>query len=361
MIARTVETPIRVGIAGLGRSGWNIHAKTLAAMRGRYRVVSVVDAVADRRAEAEREIGCRAYDEFDALLRDESVELIVIATPNHLHTQHAVAALEAGKHVVCEKPFALTLEDADAMVAAADRTGRLLSPFQNRRYEPHFRKVCDVIDSGVLGDVVMIRLAWHQFSRRWDWQTLARFGGGLLGNNGSHLIDHALQLLGDEVEPEDLDIAVDLKRVLTLGDTEDHVKVMIQAEGRPTIDVELTSTAAFEQDRWFIMGSAGGLRGTLQRLEWRTVDWNRMPERRLDPRHAQDRIYQCEEIPWQTHEWRLPADAPREYGDYYMDLYESIRDGQPLVISGESVRSLIAVVDRCYDHIRARQLASALR
>jgi predicted dehydrogenase len=70
--------------------------------------------------------------------------------------------------------------------------GRVLAPFQNRRYEPHFNKVKEIVASGKLGQIVQIRMAWHSFGRRWDWQTLREFGGGQLANNGPHLLDQAL-------------------------------------------------------------------------------------------------------------------------------------------------------------------------
>ena len=82
-------------------------------------------------------------------------------------------------------------------VLAAREAQRIAAPFHNRRYEPHLLKVRQVIASGVLGPIVQLRLVWHSFGRRWDWQTLKEFGGGALNNNGSHIIDHALQVFGD--------------------------------------------------------------------------------------------------------------------------------------------------------------------
>ncbi len=342
---RAHAEPIRVGIVGLGRSGWNIHAHTLKDLPERFRVVAVTDPEPARREEARAELGCRVHRSFEALLDDAGVDLLVIASPNHLHTEHAIAALRAGRHVVAEKPFALCVEDADRMIDAAEEADRILCPFQNRRYEPHFEKVREVIDSGAIGRVVSIRLTWHQFTRRWDWQTLRRFGGGLLNNNGSHLLDHALQLLPPDAEPE---VCADLQQVLNLGDTEDHVKIVLKTEGQPTIDVELSNASAFPQDRWAVMGTRGGLRGTTEALEWRTVDWDDMPERRLETAAATGRLYNHERIPWEEHRWELPAGSPREYARFYRDLFETIRHGRPQVIEAASVRRLLAVLERCH-------------
>src|SRR5690606_32126756 len=112
--------------------------------------------------------------------------LVVVALPSFLHMPASVDALGAGKHVVCEKPMATTLEEADRMIAAAHDTGRVLTIFQQRRYNPDFVKLRELIDSGLLGRIVQIRLTESRFSRRWDWQTLQKFGGGTLNNTGPH-------------------------------------------------------------------------------------------------------------------------------------------------------------------------------
>lgn len=353
--APNATSPLRVGIAGLGRSGWNIHAKSLAKLPDLYRVSAVMDPEPERCAEARAAHGCRVHPDFEALAADPDLDVVVVASPNHLHADHAVAALDAGKHVVCEKPFALTVDEADRAIAAAERSGRVLTPFQNRRYEPHFLKVKELIDSGVLGRVVHVRLSWHQFTRRWDWQTLRRFGGGLLNNNGSHLLDHALQLLPDDAEPE---VFADLQRVLSLGDTEDHVKIVLttpDSPDQPTIDVELSNASIFPQDRWLVLGTRGGLRGTAERLTWRTVDWEALPERTLETAAATGRTYNHDPVTWQEHTWDAPPANPAaarvDYAGFYGDLYRTIRAGAPLIITPQSVRRLIVTLARCGDYV----------
>ena len=116
-------TRVKVGIVGLGRSGWSIHALTLQKLADRYQVVAVADPDQARRQEAEQTFGCRAYASTPELFADAEVELVVVASPNHLHAMHTVSALEAGKAVVCEKPMAASLEQALAIRAAVMRAG----------------------------------------------------------------------------------------------------------------------------------------------------------------------------------------------------------------------------------------------
>ena len=124
-------SPVRVGIIGLGRSGWSIHALGLQQMPVRYRFVAVADLITERRAEAQQTFGCRAYAGYGELLADREVELVIVAPPSTLHAVYTIAALQAGKAVVCEKPMVQNLADADDMLAAARRTGSLFTMFQN--------------------------------------------------------------------------------------------------------------------------------------------------------------------------------------------------------------------------------------
>ena len=336
---------VRVGIAGLGRSGWNLHAEAIADLPERFRIVAVADSNPARQREAADRFGCRPYPDFDPLVKDEKVELLVVATPTPLHAGQAVAALRAGKNVVCEKPLATCVADADRMIAAAKKADRMLTVFQSQRYAPDFLKVREVIASGKLGRIVLIRIAIHGFGRRWDWQTLKEFGGGSLNNTGSHFLDQALLLFG-EPEPE---IFCQLERTLAAGDAEDHCKVILHAPDAPTIDLEITSACAYPQDLWLVMGTRGGLTGSGGRLQWKYVDFDKLPARPVDRNPTPDRSYNAEQLPWKETTWERPADTPAKKGiPFYKDLYETLRQGAPLAITPESVRRQIAALEKCH-------------
>ena len=338
------QTPIRVGISGLGRAGWFLHALPLRDVPDKYKVVAVMDTQADRRDEAVRTLGCRAYDRFDELADDDEIDLIVVAGPNCIHAEQSIRALRAGRHVVVEKSMAQTVAEADRMIAAAAEADRILTVFQCRRYFPGFIKVREVIDSGKLGRIVQIRIIQHIFRRRWDWQTLTKFDGGELFNGGAHRVDQAVQLLGD-VEPE---VFCHLDRVLASGDAEDHCKIILSAPGAPLIDIELTNSSAYAQALWFVMGSSGGLTGDENRLEWKYVDWSKMPPRPVDTDPtAANRQYCPEQYEWIEESWDRSADAPPKSVPFYDDLYETIRNGAPLVITPRNVRRQIAILEKC--------------
>jgi len=337
------ESAVKVGIAGLGRSGWDIHARVLEGYPKMFKVVAVADPIEERLNEAKRRFGCRTYSDFDSLAVDDEVELAVIATPTYLHARHAIKALKSGRNVVCEKPMAVNLTEADAMIETARDTGRLLTIFHNKRYWPDFLKVKEVIRSGKLGRIVLVRISLHSFARRWDWQTLTEFGGGELRNNAVHLIDQALQLTG-AVEPE---VSCDLQRTLTLGDAEDHVKLTLMAPGSPVIDIEVTRSCAYPQDYWLVMGTSGGLTGGGSSLRWRYVDTKALPPREVETKPSPDRSFNTEELSWTEETWELGKDTVLGESAFYERQHETLRQGAPLGVTPESSRRVMSIMEKC--------------
>ena len=340
----TSQNPVKIGIAGLGRTGWNNHARALEQIKDKFTITAVSDTMESRLKEAHEKFNCKTYNNIDDLISDNDIEVVVIATPSHLHEQHTIKALQAGKNVVCEKPMADSLDAVDKMISAAKKYNTLLTVFQNRRYMPSFRKIREIIDSGILGRIVEIKITAHSFGRRWDWQTLKKFGGGTLNNTGAHYVDLALLLFGEN-EPE---IFCHLDKALTLGDAEDHCKVILKGKNSPLIDVEITSACAYPQDRWLIMGTSGGLAGNEQELHWKFVDFSKLPERKVQTEPTPDRSYNSEQLPWQEQSWQRPQNIPSEQIAFYNDLYETLRNNAPLAITPESVRRQIEVLQKCH-------------
>ncbi|MAF12595.1 oxidoreductase [Candidatus Poribacteria bacterium] len=336
---------IRAGVAGLGRAGWSLHALTLEQLPEQYEVGAVSDPNASRQREASDRLGCDTHDDYGDMLADDSLGLIVVASPSHLHEDFTVRAAEAGKHVLVEKPFATSLDGARRMMDAAASAGVAVTASQNYRYSPDCIKVREVIASGVLGEIVQIKMQWHRFARRWDWQTLKEYGGGELNNSGAHVIDQALLLLGD-AEPE---VACERRSTsLYSGDADNHVKVVLSAAGAPTVDIEITTNCAYAQDRWLIMGTQGGLRGSDSKLEWKYFDPSAVPARPIDREPTPDRSYNREDLPWAEEVYEAPRES---FGvrnrRLYEDLHPSLVGDAPLAISAESVLRQITVLEKC--------------
>lgn len=337
--------PIKVGIAGLGRSGWNMHATALAKLPENYTVSAVMDLSEERRTEAKTKFDCKTFTSFEDLTQAD-IELLVIATPSQFHTEHAVIALDAGKHVIVEKPLASNVEEVEQMIAAAKRADKLLTVNQNYRYHNDFRTMSEVMTSGKLGKIVQIRVAIHQFSRRWDWQTLKKNNGGILTNHGAHIIDWLLLHFADE-DPEVFCHLVDTP--LYAGDADSHAKIIIRPQDGPLIDIELTHCNTYPQDKYLIMGTQGSLSGTQKKLRWKYFIPENEAKLDLDEESTHDRSYNRETLTFIEESAQINDNSGDDMIQLYQDLHASIRDNRALEITAESVRRQIYIFDKCHN------------
>lgn len=167
-----------------------------AALRGVY------DAVPESAQRAAEEYGVQAYPDYAALLADDTVDAVCICTPSHLHAQLALQAIAAGKHVMVEKPIALTLEDCDAISAAAKRAGVLVGVVSQLRYGQGIARVRHALEIGLLGRITRcdLYMKYYRPQSYYDsgtWRgTLSMDGGGALMNQGIHGIDLVRYLMG---------------------------------------------------------------------------------------------------------------------------------------------------------------------
>ena len=337
-------TPINVGIAGLGRTGWNNHANALAQLSEHFQVVAVCDPDPERQAEAIERFDCMAYGDYEALVADKAVELMVVATPSHLHAGQTIAALHAGQHVIVEKPMASDLAGADAMIAAAEETAQILTVHQNLRYAADFVKVQEVIASGVLGRIIEIRIHNGGFDRRWDWQTMTRYGGGALNNSGPHFIDMGMLLI-DDLEPA---VFCHMETTpLYAGDADSHVKVILKPKRGPLVEINITSACAFPQPNFLALGTQGSMVCDRGEARWKYFDPAEAPPLVLDEAPTPDRSYNREQLPWKEERAPIVYDGARAIRTLYRSLYAAIREGAELDIRPESVRAQIAVLEKC--------------
>jgi predicted dehydrogenase len=217
--------PLRVGLIGYGYAGRTFHLPLIQAAAG-LRFV----AAASSQGEALRAVrpDAAVYADPADLVAAPDVDLVVVASPNDSHGRWTHAALAAGKHVVVDKPFALDLDEARGMVAAAERAGRLLAVFHNRRWDSDFLSVRRAIEDGLVGRVAHFESRIDRFRpqvrARWREQDVA--GGGLWYDLGPHLVDQALQLFG---LPQS--VQADLARVRTGAATDDWAHVVLRYPG----------------------------------------------------------------------------------------------------------------------------------
>lgn len=188
---------VRVGLVGFGMAGRVFHAPTITAAGG-ITLAAVVER-STREAEA-RYPGITTYPSLEAMLADTSLELIVIATPNSSHLPLASQALRAGRHVVVDKPVAITSSEVAVLIEEARSAGRLLIPYQNRRWDNGFRTLQQLLQQQSLGRIAGFESTfdrWRPALRSTGaWREQAVPGSGILLDLGAHLVDEALQLFG---------------------------------------------------------------------------------------------------------------------------------------------------------------------
>jgi predicted dehydrogenase len=187
---------INVGIVGFGITAQVMHAPFLKT-NPNYKVTAVVERNAEKSKAFFDDI--TVVKSLDALLEQSDIDLVVITTPNDSHFEYARKAVEAGRHVVLEKPFTITSADAAELVQLSKSTGRIISPFHNRRYVADFRTMQPIVHQKLLGEI-------HEFEGRFDryrpdpkpnaWREEPTPGAGILYDLGPHLIDQALCLFG---------------------------------------------------------------------------------------------------------------------------------------------------------------------
>jgi phthalate 4,5-cis-dihydrodiol dehydrogenase len=190
------ERPVGLGIAGLGGAG---AAMVIAAARHRgVTLAAAADLNEPPRAAFARDFNARAYADIRALCEDPAVEAVYIATPHQFHAEHAILAAERGKHIVLEKPMALTLADCDRIIDAVERAGVRMIVGHTHAFDPAVRKMREIVASGELGRLGMIA-SWNYTNflyrpRRPEELDEAR-GGGILFNQVPHQVD-TVRLLG---------------------------------------------------------------------------------------------------------------------------------------------------------------------
>ena len=185
--------PLRVALIGYGFAGRTFHAPLIRATPGLSLAVIVSRDAAKVRADVPEASVVASFDEAI-----EAVDVVVIATPNDTHAPLATAALERRKHVVVDKPFTLDLAEARALATLAQGSGRILSVFQNRRWDSDFLGARAIIAEGVLGEIVHFESHFDRYRPevRDRWREKPGPGSGLWIDLGPHLIDQVLQLFG---------------------------------------------------------------------------------------------------------------------------------------------------------------------
>jgi predicted dehydrogenase len=352
--------PIRVALVGCGKVA-TIHAAALAELAPDVEFVAACDISADRASSFAAKYNVRPFTDLRAMLRDAGPDAVVVGTPHPLHAEAAIAAAEAGVHVLVEKPLAASLADCDAMLFAARKSGVTLGCISQRRFYRPVQRMKEAIDAGKIGRPalgVFIQYSWRDaayyasdpWRGRWDTE-----GGGVLVNQSPHQLDILLWLMGPAaevsgywanlnhptVEVDDTAVASIRFRNGAVGSIITslsqkpgiYTKVHIHGDSGASVGVETDRGATFiagvsaiaeppVTDLWTVPGEAGQLAAF-----------------EAEDRHAFNSI---------------PA-TTFYHKRQFEDFFAAIRDGRPPLVTGEAGRAVVELFSAIYQSSRERR------
>ena len=317
---------VRSAVVGLGGMGTDWHAATLNRLP-QFDLVAGCDPSEGRRKAVAERFGMRTYADLTEMLAEPGLELVVVATPNEAHMPSAVEALDAGKHVVVEKPFCLNLAEFEAMAAAAEANQRVVCAYQNRRWDDWFLTANQVVHSGVLGRLFFIQSAGgtlYTSLLEVTWRAQQAHGGGALLDWGAHSIDQFLCLV-DHCPVED--VFADLRAFNWAGDADDNVVLVLRFANGVVATLQTSWCARAAVSGTAIVGSEGAFRdGKLYTGEREAI-----------------REVAVEEV-------------KGNWDDFYRGMYAAIRERAPAPVPLDQTRVLMEVFDAARESSRTRQV-----
>ncbi len=336
-----------VGYGGMG--GWH----TQHALKSDCVNLAGIYDILPEKNELARSRGIFAYDSLEAVLADPKVDLITIAVPNDFHKEIAVAALNAGKNVISEKPVTLSSADLKEMIAAANANNRVFSVHQNRRWDVDFLAMKKIYDSGEIGKMFTIESRIHG-SRGIpsDWRGEKEHGGGMLYDWGVHLVDQILQII-----KEDIKTIYCRFEHLTNDEVDDGFKLIITFESGKEAYVEVGTYNFVAMPRFYMRAEKGSAIITDWREKCKIVKCKAWHE--------------SEVIPVQTAAGLTKTMAPRdsvtvdEYEierpdsdvhDYYRNFCKAIDGEEVQLVTHEEMMKVMRVMEESFRSVELGQV-----
>jgi predicted dehydrogenase/type 1 glutamine amidotransferase len=339
---RTPAPPVAVGLVGYGAIA-RAHAASIAATAG-LRLGGVCDVSPERRELAAAEWHVPVHATAQSMFDDPDVGMVVVGTPPSAHADVVLAALAAGKHVVCEKPFALRVEEAIRMIDSAAARGLVLTVYQSRRWDPDYLALRDVVRSGRIGELFYMEAFVGGYSHPCDfWHSHEPVSGGMIYDWGSHYFDWVLQLFGDSVRTIS---AVAHKRVWHDVTNSDQVRVDMTFAGGAQATFLQSDIAAALKPKWYALGTRGAVVG-----EWRdeTVatrgPGGELIEEHLAPTDSPARVKVMRPAPEGGSHEEVLVLPRRDDGGFYRNLADHLAWDEALAVTADEAMRTVAVME----------------
>lgn len=345
-----MSKPIVTAIASFGMSGVVYHGPSLKVLPQQFKIHKILERT--KNVSAERYPEATIVRTYDEILNDPEVELVIVNTPDFLHFEMAKQALDAGKHIVVEKPFTKTSDDARELIALARKKGVTMTVYQNRRFDNGFRTVQRILENQLLGRLVEYEVhydRYRNFIQEGSWKEDGDERTGVLFNLGSHIVDQALVLFG---APNAVTAHLNILR--TGGRTTDNFDIRLHYNQFSAI--LRTSYLVRELGPQFILH---GTEGSFTKMG-------------SDPQEEMLKIHHLPNEPkWgedPQSDWGLLNTSvnglhfhgkietiPGNYADFYTNLYGAIREGKELIVKPEEALTTIRVLEACLESNRLKK------
>ncbi|MEO8820576.1 MAG: Gfo/Idh/MocA family oxidoreductase [Ginsengibacter sp.] len=333
-----MTTPINTALCSFGMSGLVFHSPFLS-INPHFNFYAVWERTKNEAQEKYSNV--LVYRSLEKMLEDELIELVIVNTPNYTHYEYAKKALEAGKHVIVEKPFTINVAEAEELISLAKKQNKIISVYQNRRYDSDYKTIKKVLDNHLLGELVEVEMHFDRFREELSPKKHKETPGpgtGVLYDLGSHLIDQALQLFG---MPEKL--FADIRIIRPFSKVDDYFELLLYY---PKLRVRLKASYVVRESLpgYILHGLKGSfikpktdVQETLLQAGHIPVgkDWGTEPETEKGLLHTEaDGIIVREYI----------TSEQGNYNDYYNAIFESIRNHKPLPVNADEGKDVVQII-----------------
>lgn len=334
---------IQVGLIGYGMAGRVFHAPTITAVNG-MKLHAVRATNEDAKALLHQRFPeVRIVSETSDIFNDPAIELVVIATPNTLHFPIAKEALLAGKHVVVDKPFTITSDEADALITLSKKQGRMLSVYHNRRFDSGARTVKKVIESGLLGNIVALELHFDRFRNFLKpnaWREEDAPGSGILYDLGAHLIDQATNLFR---LPQA--VFADTRAQRQGSKTVDAFEVILYY---PQLKVTLKSGMLVKEPgpTSIVLGDKGSFVKWGMDVQEEALKAGHHPSTTPAWGEEPESIWGTLNTEWNGLQFRGKIQSEKgDYAAYYQNIYDALTKGADVIVKPEEARNTIRIIE----------------
>jgi len=341
-----------VGYGGMG----SYHTQLIDPV-DQIQVTGVYDIV-PYRMELAAAAGFKSYESLDAVLADETIDVVLVVTPNDVHKEISIKALQAGKHVICEKPVTLTSADLRDIVEAAKQAERVFTVHQNRRWDEDFLIVKHIAQTKRIGEIFRVESRVQGANGiPGDWRQLKAYGGGMLFDWGVHLLDQLLLLTDSKIDS----VAAEFSTILGT-EVDDGFTAHIRFKDELTAVIEVGTTNYVTLPRWYVKGTEGTAVIRDWELNGEIVRCN--PDvARVEPKPIQagQGLTKTMAPPSEESTLRFPIEkAPAPAQSFYENFVATLEGKSAQIVKHDEVYRVLRLIETIFEAAEKREVLKGL-